>query len=240
MAFEQDIFEQPREFYHELHKANVAKAKEWAEGKGIIDVSIPETDLESHFEAIWEYGGDGYRDAIERWRGDGELKNLVVIKSEETGAKSYVVDTSDLVIGKPADAFFFYMVGKCWAVIVDLKDHDEGELRVAYHLPGVTVNKDSNVAELISVLKESGRMAKLTILYNSKHNPDKPRDVIRDVLPEGLTTQFVDMNELDNVGCHDLLVTQNKADQYYNRGLFDEETKKPRINRLHSGEWKID
>ena len=168
------------------------------------------------------------------------LKNLAVIRSEATGARSYVVDTSDLVMGKPEDTFFFYMVGKCWAVVIDMKDETEGELRVAYHLPGIIVNKDRNLGELVKVLKDGGQVRRLTVFYNSKLNQDKPEEVMKDVLPNGPTIRFVDMNELDGSGCHDLLVTQSEATQYYNRGLFDEETKTPRIERLYSGGWKME
>jgi len=233
------MFAHPAEFYRDLQTENVRKALGWHEGTRITKIFIPEADLESHFEAVWGEDGEEYRQAIERWRGDGPLTDLAVLTFEATGDRSYVVDTSDLVIGKPGDEFFFYMVATCWAVVADIDAGDKGELRVAFHLPGITVNKDFSLGELVKVLGEKARLTKLTIFYNSKKNDTAPESKVKHILPEGLSTKYVDMNELDTAGVHDLFIRGGRATQFYNHGVFDEETETARVWRLRSGEWKV-
>ncbi|OGD72077.1 hypothetical protein A2703_03830 [Candidatus Collierbacteria bacterium RIFCSPHIGHO2_01_FULL_50_25] len=88
-------------------------------------------------------------------------------------------------------------------------------------------------------LVEKGKLSKLTIFYNSRKNDKAPEKEMENAFSPDLPTRYVDMNSLDSVGVHDLFVRGGKASQYYNHGVYFEETQTARVWRLKSGEWEL-
>lgn len=238
MDSEHVMFQHPVEFYRELHAVNFRKATEFQSGINTTEVRIVEPDLESHFEAVWGEAGEDYRNDVERWRQpDSPLTNLTVLVSETSSEKAFVVDTSDLLIGKPEDEFFFYQIGTCWAVVADIDTGEAGSLRIAFHLPGITVNKDFSLGEFVKAASDKGKLTKLTVFYNSKKYDKAPKDMVGNVLPD--ITRYIDMNELDDAGVHDLYIKGDQASQHYNHGEYNAETETAKVWRLYSGVWKF-
>lgn len=232
------MFSKPPEFYEKLHEEAVLKAIEWQENGGNIrPVTIQETGLEDYFEKNWGNDDNNYRAEIHKWRGDGPLTVLTRISHETTKDFSYVVDTSDFVIGKPEDEFFFVQVGTCWGVLVDI-EVDGSKRRVAYHMPGITESKDVSMKEMLKQLSKIGDVGSINIFYGGREYPEEEIQQVRESL-DGKSLNFMNLDEKVPWGARDIMVKGESAKQYFNRGVYSDMDEEPRVERVYAGEWAL-
>lgn len=238
--YSETLFSHPPEYYRHMHDKTIQKALAFERGENVKTVQIPESGLEEHFEATWGDDQENYNNDIYLWRGTGsEVKTLTKIQLDETGDTGYVVDTFDCFVGKKSDEFMFYMVGTCWAVVVDM-DQDR---RVVYHMPGSTPDKGTSLEEFVKALGAVGKVDKISVFYNhGNFNPNQNREeVLEDTKKRfaEVALNFYNMNELMPHGSFDLFIRGDTAKQFYTLGFFNIETDEAREDRLHAGDWEI-
>lgn len=229
----------PKEFYTDLHRNLVSKARGWFEtGKNTTIVNIDEDSLESHFEANWAKDAENYRNEIHGWRGNGELKDLKVIQSE-SGQKSYLLDTSDFVVAKPEDCLFFYMMGTCWAVVVDFERAGGELLRAGYHLPGTTVNKNYSISSMCDELGSYGEVKRISVFFNGYKDVYEDIEEVKAELPPSINSTFINIKHIVDWSAQDIFVTRDEAEIFHNEGDYDLEKDESVVKRVLSGKCKV-
>ncbi len=228
------------EFYRNLHSKNLEKAYKWLRGEDISIVRIPESSLEEHFKTKWNGDDQAYTGTIWAWRGFGELKNLTRI--DMGNHSGYVVDTSDLIIGKTDDEFMFHMINTCWGVVVDFEDKNGENLRLAYHMTGSTQTKDVSLIELTKEISREANPRRIFIFYKSSEYSGQKEDVIskfKTIFPQGIDLTFHDIDENGELGGLDVAVRGGMAEGYLNCGYWDDETGDALVKRENSGSWRL-
>lgn len=124
-------------------------------------ISVPEQTLEAHISAIWGTTDDEYHDFVEDWQ-----KQKMHIELPD-GSKALLLDTNDLTVMNREDTAFFYMVDGCFAVVIDVDGKDGRKNRVAYHMPGIYVDKELALEVLLKKLEVDGKVANVVVLSNS-------------------------------------------------------------------------
>lgn len=124
------------------------------------------------------------------------------------------------------------MVDGCFAVIVDLVDSQGKEKRLAYHMPGIYVDKELALEVLLKKLEHDRKVTNVVVMTNSergygKINMDEYKHFI-DKYPH----KFIDMDEIDPWGSHDVFVQGKTARIYHNRGDYDLETDESTVERV--------
>jgi len=236
--------DEPAEYYQSLFDNLITKAKSWRDNsQQLHTVLIHEDDLSSHFTSNWEVGDNRYVEELLSWRGDDEdeLTNPTVIESESSGKKSYIVDTGDLYIGRKSDEFFFHRIGRCLGYLFDVETETGEILRIAYHMPGIMVNKELGIDKLLETITHEGRITHLTLFFNSTRQTKPLDSIVKSKLSENTIFTGIDMNALDESSSHDIFVTGDKAHQFFNKGHWDNSPpeRNETIERHHSGDWDL-
>ncbi len=232
------IFSKPPEYYSKIHEEAVLAAIDWQENEtNVRKVLVPEPGIEDHFENNWGMDDTNYRSQIHKWRGDGRLANLTLIAHEDSDTRSFVVDTSDLVMGLPTDEYFFVQIGTCWGIVIDL-EVDGQDRRVAYHMPGITTTKDVSLDELLKQLDKVGQVGNLNIFYGGREYPEPEITDFKQKFG-GRSINLMNLDEKVEWGARDIIVKGNSAKQYFNKGLYSETGEEPRVERVFAGEWAL-
>lgn len=232
------IFSKPPEYYEKIHEEALLRAVGWEmNGENVTNIELEEPNLEEHFEKHWGKDDENYRKQIHVWRGNGVLKDLTRINHKDKDYQSYVVDTSDLVMGTPNDEFFFVQIGTCWGVTVDV-DVDGIQKRVAYHMPGITKDKGTSLDELFKHLGKLGKISNINIFYGAReYKPEEIEEVTKKL--DGFNLNFMNLDEKVEWGARDIFVKGQAARQYFNQGVYSENPDEIRVDRVYAGEWAL-
>ncbi len=194
-------------------------------------IKIANDKLEDCIDEMWGETDDELKGFNRKWRENERTLELA------NGSHAYLLDTGDISIHNLEDTSFFYGVYACLAIIVDFVDEDNKPLRLTCHLKGSYDHKEMAVNALLGVIGGSEKIGNVLVMYNSKfYGKVDENKYIGEI--ENCKHKFVDMDEKDPKGSHDVIVRGNKSLIYHNDGVYENGSEK--VWRVPGGEIDIE
>lgn len=194
-------------------------------------IKIANDKLEDCIDEMWGETDGELKGFNKKWREEGKILEL------SDGRSAYLLDISDIAIHKAEDTAFFYEIGACLAIVVDFVDEQNKLLRLTCHLSGGYQYKELAVNTLIGVIGGSEKIGNVLVIYNSKDYGKLDENKYTGEI-ENCKHKFVDMDDIDPKGSHDVIVRGNKSFIYHNDGIYENGSEK--VWRVRGGEIDIE